>query len=84
MHKRASKHQGPEDMAEIAFRVYQESIGEIVSESPSTKNPAAVALGRMGGKLGGNARAASLSAERRSEIARQAAAKRWGKSGAND
>jgi hypothetical protein len=79
MHKRASKHQGPEDMAEIAFRVYQESIGEIVSDSPTTKNPAAVALGRMGGKLGGHARAAKLSADERSDIARQAAYARWSK-----
>jgi hypothetical protein len=37
------------------------------------KNPAAVALGRMGGK----ARADSLSKKRRAEIARAAAAKRW-------
>jgi hypothetical protein len=37
------------------------------------KNAAAVALGRMGGK----ARAAGMSAKKRSEIARQAAKKRW-------
>jgi hypothetical protein len=41
------------------------------------KDPAAVALGRKGGKKGGKARAEKLSAERRSEIARQAAEKRW-------
>lgn len=40
------------------------------------KNPAAVALGRLGGKKGGPARAAKLTAERRSEIARQAVAAR--------
>ena len=34
------------------------------------KNPAAVALGRLGGLKGGKARARSLSAERKSEIAR--------------
>jgi hypothetical protein len=38
------------------------------------KNAAAVALGRMGGK----ARAASLSARKRREIAKKAAAARWG------
>jgi hypothetical protein len=38
------------------------------------KNPAAVALGRMGGK----ARAEILSAKRRKEIARKAARSRWG------
>jgi len=41
------------------------------------KNPAAVALGRLGGLKGGNARAAKLSDERKSEIARKAALKRW-------
>lgn len=43
----------------------------------STKNPNAVALGRLGGKKGGKARAEKLTAEQRSEIARRAAAKRW-------
>jgi hypothetical protein len=41
------------------------------------KNPAAVALGRLGGMKGGAARAKKLSPERRSEIARRAAASRW-------
>ena len=44
------------------------------------KNPAAVALGRMGGLKGGRARAASLSVARRAEIAAKAAAARWRKS----
>lgn len=43
------------------------------------KNPAAVALGRLGGKKGGPARAAALSPKRRKEISRKAAQKRWGK-----
>jgi hypothetical protein len=42
------------------------------------KDPAAVSLGRRGGLKGGNARAASLTAEQRSEIAKKAAMKRWG------
>lgn len=41
------------------------------------KNPAAVALGRLGGLKGGKARAATLSKARRAEIARQAAKARW-------
>lgn len=41
------------------------------------KNPHAVALGKLGGKKGGKARAAKLSPERRSEIAQQAARARW-------
>lgn len=43
------------------------------------KNPAAVALGKLGGSKGGKKRAANLSAERRREIARKAATARWDK-----
>lgn len=42
------------------------------------KNPAAVALGRMGGLKGGKARAAKLSAKKRKAIAKKAAKARWG------
>jgi len=42
-------------------------------------NKHAVELGRLGGRRGGPARAASLSPERRSEIARTGAASRWGR-----
>ncbi len=42
------------------------------------KNAAAVELGRLGGRKGGKARADKLTPERRSEIARKAAATRWG------
>jgi hypothetical protein len=55
--------------------------GEASDDKPADtgKNPAAVALGRMGGLKGGNARAKALTAKKRSEIAKKAAAKRWGK-----
>jgi len=43
------------------------------------KNPHAVALSRLGAKKGGEARAATLSPERRREIARKAARARWNK-----
>lgn len=43
------------------------------------KNPAAVALGRLGGLKGGKARAAKLSPKKRSAIAKKAAAARWKK-----
>jgi len=43
------------------------------------KNPAAVELGRLGGRKGGNARAEKLSPERRKEIAKKAAEARWAK-----
>jgi hypothetical protein len=43
------------------------------------KNPAAVALGKLGGSKGGKIRAANLTAKRRSEIAKKAAKARWGR-----
>jgi hypothetical protein len=48
---------------------------------PITKNPAAVALGRKGGKKGGPARAARLTPAQRSESARKAVQARWAKQG---
>jgi len=80
MPKRSSRKrgkQGPEDVNEIAFRVTQEATGEAPSEPKREKNQAAVALGRLGGAKGGKARAASLSPERRKEIAEKAARARW-------
>ncbi len=47
--------------------------------SQEDKNPAAVALGRLGGIKGGPARAKRLTAEQRKEIARRAALARWRK-----
>jgi hypothetical protein len=43
------------------------------------KNPAAVALGKLGASKGGKARAEKLTSEQRSEIARKAAKARWDK-----
>lgn len=48
-----------------------------ISTAKPKKNAAAVALGRLGGLKGGKARADKLSDERKSEIARKAALKRW-------
>ena len=45
---------------------------------PEKKNPIAVAFGKLGAAKGGKARAAKLSAKRRSAIARAAARARWG------
>jgi hypothetical protein len=42
------------------------------------KNPAAVALGRLGGLKGGPARIAQLSAKGRTQLARKASRARWG------
>jgi hypothetical protein len=46
-------------------------------EERTTKDPAAVALGRKGGKKGGPARAAKLTAQERSDSARNAVQARW-------
>lgn len=43
------------------------------------KNPAAIALGKLGASKGGKARAKKLSAKRRKEIARNAVEARWKK-----
>lgn len=51
---------------------------KIKKAETKTKNAAAVALGRLGGIKGGHARAQSLSAKERSEIAKKAARARWG------
>jgi hypothetical protein len=52
---------------------------EPADAAPEEKNPAAVQLGRLGGKKGGIARAKKLTAEQRSAIARKAAQARWRK-----
>ena len=44
------------------------------------KNPAAVALGKLGGSKGGRIRAERLTPEARKAIAQQAAKARWAKS----
>lgn len=72
MPKRSSN---PEDLNETAARVTREATGEPAPE----KNPAAVALGRLGGLKGGKARAAKLSHSKRQSIARMAAETRWAK-----
>lgn len=51
----------------------------MAAKAPRKKNPAAVTLGRKGGKKGGPARAAKLTPEQRSESARKAVLARWTK-----
>jgi len=55
------------------------SIIREVTKEDQDKNPAAVALGRLGGLVGGHARAKKLSAKRKKEIAEKAAKARWRK-----
>ncbi len=52
---------------------------ELEQPPAHVKNPAAVALGKLGGAKGGLARAKKLSAMRRKEIAKKAAQTRWAK-----
>ncbi|MBA3037243.1 MAG: hypothetical protein FP814_12205 [Desulfobacterium sp.] len=74
------KSKAPVELNKLAaFIVDQATNEEPEPEEKSTKNPAAVELGRLGGKKGGVARAAKLSAKRRSEIAKKAAKARWSK-----
>jgi hypothetical protein len=75
MPKRSSKKK-PEDEAPPAAEAVPPADAP---PAEGGKNPAAVALGRLGGKKGGKARAAKLTAERRREIAKKAAAARWKK-----
>ncbi len=49
----------------------------LVQKTTKEKNPAAVALGRLGGLIGGHSRAKKLSAKRKKEIAKKAARTRW-------
>lgn len=69
------------DVNEMARSIVDEAVGEgpPPAEPELAKDPAAVALGRKGGLKGGPARAAKLSARKRSEIAKKAAAARWTK-----
>jgi len=84
MPERSSKKQ-PRDINQLAAAIVDQATredvpvqpeSEAVSDQPA-KNPHAQALGRLGGLKGGKARATRLTAERRREIARNAAIVRW-------
>lgn len=81
MPKRSSmKKKKPTDLKKLAASIVADAIseGETV-DNLEGKNPAAVALGRKGGLVGGKARAAKLTSAQRSAIARKAALTRWKK-----
>jgi len=79
MPKRSSKP--PRDENEAAAEAVARLTGadRPVERQRSIKNPNAVALGSLGGRKGGKARAAKLTAEQRHDIAKKAAAARWKK-----
>lgn len=77
MPKRSSK-KNIRDVNVLAAHIIEQATGEPSPKlEDSTKNPAAVALGRLGGKKGGKARAEKLTSEERKEIAQKAARARW-------
>ncbi len=63
------------DFTQVAFAVVQQATGEAGPEPELTGKKADSS---KGGKKGGKARADKLTPEERSEIAKKAAAKRWG------
>lgn len=76
------KRKMPRDPNQAAKMIADMAWGEAEPEPVvPAKNPAAVALGKLGGAKGGKARAAKLTKEQRVEIAKKAAAARWGRKG---
>lgn len=71
------KRRKTEDVNQIAASILKAVTEEPIQQPVKEKNPAAVALGRLGGLKGGKARAESLSAKKRTEIAKKAAKARW-------
>lgn len=70
------------DLNQLAKWIVDQATGETSPPEPAPeKNKAAQEMGRLGGLKGGAARANKLTAEERSEIARKAAAVRWGNRG---
>lgn len=69
------------DVAETAYRVFQEAVGEAPKTLPPSerteKNREASRRGAIGGRKGGKARARSLSKAERVKIAKKGARSRW-------
>jgi len=77
MPERSSKRR-PHDANQLAAAIVQESTNEEPARTDAPeKNRAAVALGRLGGRKGGKARAEKLTPEQRKEIAQKVARTRW-------
>jgi hypothetical protein len=92
MPNHSSKPKRPRDINQLAKFVVDLATGEAPADPQTVPEPsaqqetpsealrqAAAELGRRGGLKGGKARAAKLTPEQRAEIARKAAARRWGK-----
>jgi hypothetical protein len=72
------KKRNPKDINEVAFKITQKVTNSKEFEK-SQISQIMSHMGRLGGLKGGKARANSLTPERRSEIAKKAAQKRWDK-----
>jgi hypothetical protein len=70
----------PTDPVQAAHSIFAQLTGEEPRIAPAEKNPAAVALGKLGGAKGGKKRALGMTPEQRKEAARRAALSRWSKS----
>ncbi len=79
MPKRSSKPKDTQQLARAVLDAIAPDAEPKLAEpkEESDKNPAAVALGRLGGLKGGKARASKLTADERSKIAKKAAVARW-------
>lgn len=80
MPKRLSKKRNLRDTNVLASHIVEKTTGlptpkNIIEES--AKNPAAVALGRLGGLQSSKARMEKMTPEQRQAIAKKAAEKRW-------
>jgi hypothetical protein len=86
MPSRASTPKRPRDPNLLARSVVEDLIGEKMDGSPlatppeDKRNPAAVALSKLGASKGGIARAKALSGQKRKKIAQKAAKARWNRS----
>jgi len=75
------KSKTPRDINQLAAFIAEQTTADPKPDQSAEpqKNPAAVELGRLGGKKGGKARTEKLTPEQRKEIAKKAARARWGK-----
>lgn len=74
----AAKKKRPTDINALAASIVASATGEAEPEDIGGKDPAAVALGRKGGLVGGAARAKALTKAKKKAIAKKAAKARWG------
>jgi hypothetical protein len=88
MPERSRKPRRPRDPNQLAKFVVETATARRHDRTDTPKregkNPAAVALGRLGGLKGGKARAQSVTADEKRDIARRAAEARWANKSRND